>query len=186
MIGIEPTTCSLRVSRSAIEPHQQNIDLKIIASFIVTVKYYIIKIYKGELKMERKVPKNKKDKSVTGIMITRARKAHGLTQEMVADILKIKRSTYAYYERNIDPTYEVISQLSTLFNTPVHVLLYDHPDPLEHIGLNDPQTEWGAEKFGHLKEEEKIILANLRMLPLNLKQKIIREIQDLADKNEDN
>ena len=92
----------------------------------------------------------------------------------------------AYYERNIDPTYEVISQLSTLFNTPVHVLLYDHPDPLEHIGLNDPQTEWGAEKFGHLKEEEKIILANLRMLPLNLRQKIIREIEDLKEKNEGN
>lgn len=186
MIGIEPTTCSLRVSRSAIEPHQQNIDLKIIASFIVTVKYYIIKIYKGELKMERKVPKNKKDKSVTGIMITRARKAHGLTQETVADILKIKRSTYAYYERNIDPTYEVISQLSTLFNAPVHVLLYGHPDPIEHIDLRDPQTEWGPEKFGHLTEDERIILSNLRMLPLNLRQKIIREIEELRDKNEGN
>lgn len=187
MIGIEPTTCSLRVSRSAIEPHQQNIDLKIIASFIVTVKYYIIKIYKGELKMERKVPKNKKDKSVTGIMITRARKAHGLTQEMVADILKIKRSTYAYYERNIDPTYEVISQLSTLFNTPVHVLLYGYQDPLEHVGLNDNQTDmWGGEKFGHLTPDERTILTNLRMLPLNLRQKIIREIEDLKEKNEGN
>ncbi len=137
--------------------------------------------------MEKKTPKNKKDKSVTGIMITRARKAHGLTQETVADILKIKRSTYAYYERNIAPTYEVISQLSTLFNVPVHVLLYGNNDPAEHLVLSDPQTQmWEKDKFGTLAQEERLILAHLRMLPLNIKQKIIKEIIDLANKNEGN
>lgn len=137
--------------------------------------------------MENNAPKNKNEKSITGIMITRARKAHGLTQEEVANILKIKRSTYAYYERNISPTFEVMSQLSILFNTPVHVLMYGYPDPKEHIILNDDQINiWGPEKFGHLTKEESAILSNLRMLPLNLRHKIEREIFDLANKNEGN
>ena len=118
-------------------------------------------------------------------MLRRARKAHGLTQEEVAKILKIKRSTYAYYERNIAPTYEIISQLSTLFNAPVHVLLYGYNDPLEHPILNDKDI-WGPEKFGDLAHDEGMILAHLRMLPLNLKHKILKEIEELRDKNEGN
>ena len=62
-------------------------------------------------KIEKPEKDNKNDFYVMGQIIRQLRKAHRLTQEQTADILKIKRSTYAYYEKNVTPTVENIKNV---------------------------------------------------------------------------
>ena len=73
------------------------------------------------------------EKSVFGSVLAKLRKQHKLTQEQVADILKMKRSTYAYYERDTTPTLDIIKKLSTLFNVSVHFLMYGEEDPRSEV-----------------------------------------------------
>ena len=60
---------------------------------------------------QKKSGSNKKNVSEMGRIIKQLRKAHGLTQEQTADILKIKRSAYAYYEKSTTPTVEIIKRM---------------------------------------------------------------------------
>ncbi len=123
--------------------------------------------------------------------LSRVRKAHHLTQEQVADILKIKRSTYAYYERNTTPPLENILKLSTLFHVSTHELMYDEQDPvifnqLINPGiLEDPGSIFDIHQptnFGNLLERERMLIARYRLLPENLKDKICKEVEELAEK----
>lgn len=131
---------------------------------------------------------NQTEKTILAQTLIKLRKAYGLTQEQVANILKIKRSTYAYYERNIIPTPEIIQKLSKLFTIPVHVLMYGTPDPIEPpmSSLRDPNSpdEFDPDAFVRLSRKEKFIIYDLRMLPENLQQKVAKEIKELADKQD--
>ncbi len=134
---------------------------------------------------------NETSKTIMAETLARLRKVHGLTQEQVADILKIKRSTYAYYEKNITPPVDVIYQLKNLFSVPLHVLMYGVPENSEmHNVFNDSVTVFDKPNpqmllgFSSLKKEEKILLANYRMLPENVKSKIYTEVLEQAIKAE--
>lgn len=128
------------------------------------------------------------EKTILAQNLIKLRKAYGLTQEQVANILKIKRSTYAYYERNIIPTPEIIQKLSKLFTISVHELLYGTPDPMESATptLGDPNSldEFDPDAFVRLSKKEKFIIYDLRMLPENLQQKVAKEIKELANKQD--
>lgn len=137
---------------------------------------------------------NENKRTVLGQTLARLRKAHGLTQEQVAELLKIKRSTYAYYERNITPTTETIRKLAAMFSVSTHELMYGEPDnvsdcaqmlrddssifapPIERpLGLNYPQ----------LTLQEKQFVSRFRMLPVQYRYKIMHEVDDLLDKVDD-
>ncbi len=138
---------------------------------------------------------NQDKRTVMGKMLTQVRKAHRLTQEQVADILKIKRSTYAYYERNITPTLENISRLSTLFSVSTHELMFGEPDPVTLRNLA-PEVPGGfrtdasifptnnPENFGRLYERERILIGKFRLLSPELKDKLEQELENLLDKND--
>lgn len=51
-----------------------------------------------------------------GQNIRQARDIAGLSQREVADMLKIKRTTYANYEGTIEPSLTIIMELAKLFN----------------------------------------------------------------------
>lgn len=141
---------------------------------------------------------NESKKTILGITLTKLRKAHKLTQEQVADILKIKRSTYAYYERNITPTIENISKLAVLFSVSTHELMYGEPDPyyMIHGTLRSSSAIWENDdkkydipentpnRFGQLTEEERYILCKYRLLNKNFKEKVFKELEELCDKSE--
>lgn len=137
---------------------------------------------------------NQDKRTTMGKMLAQVRKAHRLTQEQVAEILKIKRSTYAYYERNITPTLDNISRLSTLFSISTHELMFGEPDPIllknlkgKEPLLGDPGSIFPTTtpgSFGQLYPQERQFLAKYRMLPPNMKEKIEQEIEMLLAKNE--
>ncbi|MEE1026154.1 MAG: helix-turn-helix transcriptional regulator [Acutalibacteraceae bacterium] len=128
---------------------------------------------------------NKESKSVMGRVLTALRKQHKLTQEQVSDILKIKRSTYAYYERDITPTLDIIKKLSTLFNVSVHFLLYGEEDPRsEVIGQLCQSDEKGGIPLQTLTKEESALIAEYRLLSPQLKAKIYKDVKELVEKIE--
>lgn len=129
--------------------------------------------------------KEKVEKEITtlGRIIKETRKLHRLTQEQTADILKVKRSTYAYYERNITPTVEVIKKLSTLFDVSVHYLLYGCEDPHNSYDyrLSDSNAPKGT-KVSELSEDERLLIMNYRLLNGQNKEKLYKEAKELSDK----
>lgn len=133
---------------------------------------------------------NDSKKTIMGQTLTRLRKAHRLTQEQVADILKIKRSTYAYYERNITPTTENIIKLSILFNVSTHEIMYGEPDPyyrgFTSMGDRSNSIVFGnvPTHIGKLREDERILIGDLRLLPQNVREKFIKDLKELREKYE--
>lgn len=136
---------------------------------------------------------NQDKRTTMGKMLAQVRKAHRLTQEQVAEILKIKRSTYAYYERNITPTLDNISRLSTLFSISTHELMFGEPDPVILRNMKEgnllgtgpsifPTNVPGS--FGQLSERERHLIARYRLLPENMKEKAEQEVETLLAKNE--
>ena len=130
-------------------------------------------------------------RSVFGSNLATLRKAHHLTQEQVAHILKINRSTYAYYERDITPTLEIIKKLCVLFNTTVQDLLYGPEDFDNTCGteapviLKDGTDELVKKiKLKELKRSESEMLGHYRLLSPQLKEKIYKEIKELQEKSE--
>ena len=129
-----------------------------------------------------KIQKKEKKYTVMAEIIRQLRKAHCLTQDQTADILKIKRSTYAYYEKTITPTVENIKKLSTLFDVSVHYLMYGKEDP--HYDLFKMSTPDGPKppKVSDLKEDERLLIFYYRLLNGQNKEKIYKELKDLSDK----
>lgn len=123
------------------------------------------------------------EKSVFGSVLAKLRKQHKLTQEQVADILKMKRSTYAYYERDTTPTLDIIKKLSTLFNVSVHFLMYGEEDPRSEVpeGLGQ-SDEKGGIPLNALTKEESAFIVEYRLLPPQLKAKIYKEVKEMVDK----
>ena len=133
-------------------------------------------------------------KTLMAETIARLRKAHGLTQQEVADILKIHRSTYAYYERNVTPSTDIIAKLANLFSVSTHELMYGKPETLGHYLFKDDTNIFDVNNrsehnntgtaFPQLSPREKQLLGKFRLLPENIKEKICKEIEDLLDKIE--
>jgi transcriptional regulator with XRE-family HTH domain len=127
---------------------------------------------------------NQRKRTVFGRTLMALRKGHHLTQEEVARILKIKRSTYAYYESETTPTPEVIKQLATLFNVSVHFLLFgEDENNFEPITLCAPEPEEVKDKIKQrdLKPDERILIAHYRLLSSQNKAKIQKETEDLFE-----
>ncbi|MBQ3562169.1 MAG: helix-turn-helix transcriptional regulator [Clostridia bacterium] len=128
---------------------------------------------------------DKEVRSVLGRNLLELRKAHRLTQDEVAKIIKVKRSTYAYYERDIVPSLENIKRLSRLFDVTVHFLLYGHEEPVYGMPrvLNDPSAITSdIHKLKDVKKDEALVLSYYRLLDKQNKEKLLKELLDLYEK----
>lgn len=135
--------------------------------------------------------------------LIKIRKDNGFTQSNVAEYLKIKRSTYAYYERNVYPPQDIIKKLSKLYNIGMHELLYGQPDPVEvnRIKLSTVESNAGENVLSFKNEhdffgpnafdganlstltvKERKLVAMFRLLPAQYRDRILRELEELTDK----
>ncbi len=119
-----------------------------------------------------------------GKNLTRIRKAHHITQQQVADILKIKRSTYAYYERDVTPSLEILDRLCTLFDVTLEELVYGGPRviPKPVRPGHDPQFE---RNFGILRDNEWQLVLLYRLLSDSGKLKVIKELNEQRNKSQE-
>ncbi|MBE6761022.1 MAG: helix-turn-helix transcriptional regulator [Ruminococcaceae bacterium] len=128
--------------------------------------------------------KKEKNTEITTMahIIKELRKLHRLTQEQTADIIKVKRSTYAYYERNTTPTVENIKKLATLFDVSVHFLMFGKEDPRDFILILRDKDNPEIPKVSSLSEDERMLIGYYRLLNGQNKKKVYTEAKELNDK----
>lgn len=132
-----------------------------------------------------------------GILIKRLRKMNGFSQDELAKKLNVKRSTYAYRERNSAFTAEDLKLISELFSVSLDALLkgeISHPikfptEPKNEVQtLNQPKFQIkndDEENFAVLTNRERKHLKKYRYLPNDLKELVEKYIDSIIENTED-
>lgn len=98
-----------------------------------------------------------------GDVIKSFRAGANLTQQELADLLGIKRSTYAYYELGkVKPPLIVISRLSLIYGVSVDTILLGNAEATLCDG-DAPQEENDVMFLGKLSREERELIIRLRL-----------------------
>lgn len=117
-----------------------------------------------------------------------------LSQQQVANILNIDRSTYTYYETGkTTPSASMLLKLSKIFNVPCAVFLEcinqelelnskvaDSMTPNDTTGLYEDSMD---DKIYSLSKDEKDVVIAYRLLDNNKKEEIMNKINELLKQN---
>lgn len=114
------------------------------------------------------------------------RKKANLTQQQVADVLGINRSTYAYYETGkTSPKLQTLQALARIYNTNVDILLESGRSDNSVLNSPDRFEKWYSnDKFNQLSDFEKAVLLRVRILSLDERRELIRFLDSFIQ-NED-
>ena len=115
-----------------------------------------------------------------------ARLALSLTQQSVATILGIDRSTYTYYEMGkTQPDLFTLTRLSKAFGVSVDALLGTVPAV---GGLRDdasPFDESEVSRFSKLSNDERVLVMEFRLLSERKRRALMRQLQRTLAKMEE-
>ena len=113
------------------------------------------------------------------------RKHCGFTQQQVAAVLKIDRSTYTYYETGkTSPDIPTLKTLAALFNVSVGELLTDETGTLSPVSETDeePAAEDNTlpERANKLTRTEREAMLYFRALNAEERKRILQTMRDAA------
>ena len=115
------------------------------------------------------------------------RKEHGLTQQNIADVLGVDRTTYTVYEGgSITPSPATLVKLSQIYNVTVGYLIgveENHPELRKIPEEKQMEKLLSSDPISLLKKEEKELLLYFRVLSDAEKRKIIDEMKTLAQRS---
>ena len=118
-----------------------------------------------------------KKQGVTGLKLRHCRTNCGLSQQQVADALKISRSTYTYYENGrFEPSLNTIVKLAQLFCVDVSELL---PGEAPDANLRDSDEEPINPIYSLTRDEQNLLLA-FRLLKDEDKSDILDKITNMT------
>ncbi|MDD3224730.1 MAG: helix-turn-helix transcriptional regulator [Clostridium sp.] len=129
-----------------------------------------------------------------GEVLKRLRDSRGLTQQDIATLLKVGRSTIAGYEtKGKQPDFEKLKILANFFNVTIDYLL-GRTDEINYSSTNDKITKSLSddpelsEFWNTLKEREdlKLLFKQTKDLSPNDVKKIIRIIKAIEDEEDKN
>ena len=110
------------------------------------------------------------------------RTSSGLTQQQVADVLGLDRSTYAYYESGkTTPDIKSVNKLLKLFNISYYELM-EEPDPSD-VSISDKEPQDDDEDKLHiydLSKMEKRLVIYFRVLSPNQQKELLNSISPEA------
>jgi len=112
------------------------------------------------------------------------RKACGFTQQQVAAVLNVDRSTYTYYETGkTSPDIHTVKTLAELFNVSVNELLYEegilHSEQVEEISEEEPLPEDTLPMTANrLTRTERELLLCYRALPMEERSGFLQELYE--------
>lgn len=111
------------------------------------------------------------------------RTSSGLTQQQVADVLGLDRSTYAYYESGkTTPDIKSVNKLLKIFNISYYELM-DEPDPTQ-LAVSDPDAEQTIDEdmlhIYDLSKAEKRLVIYFRVLSPNQQKDLLQSISPEA------
>lgn len=112
------------------------------------------------------------------------RKEHKLTQQNIADVLGIDRTTYTVYELGTTtPSPSTLVKLSQIYNVTVGYLLDvedNRPELLRDLQEPKAASVLGSDPLAFLKKDEKELLMYFRVLPPEKKTEVTQKLRDLA------
>ncbi len=115
------------------------------------------------------------------------RKEYGLTQQNIADVLGVDRTTYTVYEGgSITPSPATLVKLSQIYNVTVGYLIgveENHPELRKIPEEKQREKLLSSDPISLLKKEEKELLLYFRVLSDAEKHKIIDEMKALAQRS---
>ena len=115
------------------------------------------------------------------------RKEYGLTQQNIADVLGVDRTTYTVYEGgSITPSPATLVKLSQIYNVTVGYLIgveENHPELRKIPEEKQEKKLLSSDPISLLKKEEKELMLYFRVLSDAEKHKIIDEMKALAQRS---
>lgn len=116
-------------------------------------------------------------------VLTKLRKNARLSQQQVADILKINRSTYAYYETGKSkPKLPTLKKLAAIYGVSVDELLNQGGTGDNELSVSETPYDagWHADtQVSALSDFEQAVLLKLRLMNRAQKEKLL----DFIDEN---
>ncbi len=113
------------------------------------------------------------------------RKANKLTQQQVADALRLERSTYTYYETGkTQPPLPTLIRLARMFEVSLDYLV-DSPEPTPGVMRSVPPVYFRTEELPDLRtlpKDEKQLLIRYRQMSGEQKEQLIADIEEIINK----
>ena len=101
-----------------------------------------------------------------------------LTQQQVADILNINRTTYTKYETGVsEPSHEVLRKIVSIFGTDFNTILGDEA-PFKKTVVQDPDLQ-----LYNLSNEEKMLVIAYRTMSDSDREKILGEAMEITGRS---
>ena len=101
-----------------------------------------------------------------------------LTQQQVADILNINRTTYTKYETGVsEPSHEVLRKIVSVFGTDFNTILGDE-SPFKKTVVQDPDLQ-----LYNLSDEEKMLVIAYRTMSDSDREKILGEAMEITKRS---
>lgn len=106
------------------------------------------------------------------------RETAGLTQQQVADVLNLDRSTYAYYEAGkTTPDIKSVSKLVKIFNVTYYELVGEENPAKCGIGDGEADSDnFESMKIYELSKIEKQLIINFRVLNSKQQEEVVKSL----------
>ena len=126
----------------------------------------------------------KTDKDVNSMTVAeslrRIRKQHKLTQQDIANVLGIDRTTYTLYENGVtSPSIENLAKLSSVYNATIgYIAGKEQSNNYDKVSSESAfVSEGNVDPVAYLPKEEQKLLISFRVLSDEDKESLIKEIQ---------
>ena len=119
--------------------------------------------------------------------LKKVRKEHKLTQQDIADVLGVDRSTYTFYETGkTSPSIATLQKLSNIYNVTIGYLAgYEENRPeLKSKHVSPSISAPDVDPIALLTKDEQIMLMCYRVLQNDKKQEILKYIKNLTVSSE--
>ncbi len=110
------------------------------------------------------------------------RKNFCMTQDDIAELLDMSRTTFSKYENGVaNPPLSILRKLSAIYNVPIEYLIHDEqPTRLIFNSSTEdkvPEEEAAFQYFSQLTKEERMLVLKLRLMKKEKKAEIMRTIE---------
>ncbi len=122
---------------------------------------------------------------MVGENLKKVRKEHKLTQQDIANVLGIDRSTYTFYETGkTNPSINTIYKLAEIYNVTIGYLLGVEDSAAENRKKNVSMSVAAPETdhIAYLDKDEQMLLMCYRIISDEYKQKAVEMMKDFARK----
>lgn len=120
--------------------------------------------------------------------LKKVRKEHKLTQQDIADVLGIDRSTYTFYETGkTSPSITTLHKLSNIYNVSMGYLAGfedNHPE-LKSRHMSTVVSASEVDPIAYLTKDEQLMLMCYRIAQGDKKQEILKYIKNLVSSDEE-